>query len=104
MSLPASTPIGPQNDVPNASAIPRLNSWKEIAAYFDRDIRTVQLWEKREALPIHRHEHSTRSSVYAYPAELDTWLRTRRHDRLPTPIHPEPSRPARTSSRCATLS
>jgi TolB-like protein/tetratricopeptide (TPR) repeat protein len=92
--------------------MPRLNSWKEIAAYFDRDIRTVQLWEKREALPIHRHEHSTRSSVYAFPDELDLWLRTRQHDRpsprpepiaLPLPA-PSPSRnpirnPSRSSSR-----
>ncbi len=32
----------------------KLNSWKEIAAYLNRDVTTVQRWEKREAMPIHR--------------------------------------------------
>ena len=104
MSLPASTPFAPQSDPPNANTIPRLNSWKEIAAYFDRDIRTVQLWEKREALPIHRHEHSARSSVYAYPAELDLWLRARRQERpSPTPEAPVPTLPAPSRRRVHNL-
>ena len=59
----------------------RLDSWKEIAAYFDRDVRTVQLWEKKEGLPVHRHEHSTRSSVYAFPPELDRWRSARQAER-----------------------
>lgn len=67
----------PQNG--NGSGL-RLNSWKEIASHFDRDIRTVQLWEKREGLPIHRHEHGARASVYAWPAELDAWLSSRARD------------------------
>ncbi len=61
-------------------AAQRLNSWKEIAAWFGRDVRTAQLWEKKECLPVHRHEHSTRASVYAHPAELDEWLRNRRQE------------------------
>jgi TolB-like protein/Tfp pilus assembly protein PilF len=56
----------------------RLDSWKEIAAFFDRDIRTVQLWERREQLPVHRHEHGSRSSVYAWPDELQQWLQQRK--------------------------
>jgi hypothetical protein len=35
----------------------RLDSWKEIAAYLKRDVRTVQRWEKREEMPVHRHLH-----------------------------------------------
>ncbi len=31
----------------------RLDSWKEIAAYLNRDVTTVQRWEKREAMPVH---------------------------------------------------
>lgn len=85
MSLAANQPALRQGASSNPAANPRLNSWKEIAAYFDRDIRTVQLWEKRESLPIHRHEHNARSSVYAYPSELDAWLRTRQHDRPASP-------------------
>jgi TolB-like protein/Tfp pilus assembly protein PilF len=55
----------------------QLNSWKEIAAYLNRDARTVQLWEKHEGLPIHRLIHQSRSSIYAYPHELDTWMQKR---------------------------
>jgi len=43
----------------------RLDSWKEIAAYLNRDVTTVQRWEKREGMPIHRHQHDRIGSVYA---------------------------------------
>ena len=56
----------------------KLDSWKEIAGYLKRDIRTVQLWEKREGLPIHRHNHSVRASVYGYTNEIDEWQKRRR--------------------------
>src|ERR1700739_2681789 len=56
----------------------RLDSWKEIAVYLNRDVTTVQRWEKREAMPVHRHLHDKRGSVYAVPSELDTWLHSRR--------------------------
>ena len=56
----------------------RLDSWKEIAAYLGRDVTTAQRWEKREGMPIHRHLHDKRGSVYALSAELDAWLRSRR--------------------------
>jgi TolB-like protein len=62
---------------PAASPAARLTSWKEIAVYLGRDARTVQLWEKQEGLPIHRHAHQLRAGVYAYPAELDAWLKAR---------------------------
>src|SRR5215472_5673563 len=55
----------------------RLDSWKEIAAYLRKDIRTVQLWEKREGLPVHRHAHTARATVYAYASELEAWLAER---------------------------
>jgi TolB-like protein len=58
--------------------VARLTSWKEIAGYLGRDARTVQLWEKQEELPIHRHAHQSRAGVYAYPAELDAWLQMRK--------------------------
>jgi dipeptidyl aminopeptidase/acylaminoacyl peptidase len=51
----------------------RLDSWKEIAAHLRRDVRTVQRWEKREGLPVHRHQHHSLGSVYAYRHELDAW-------------------------------
>jgi TolB-like protein/Tfp pilus assembly protein PilF len=56
----------------------RLDSWKEIAAYLNRDVTTVQRWEKREGMPVHRHVHDKRGSVYALPAELDAWRESRK--------------------------
>lgn len=55
----------------------RLESWKEIAGYLRRDVTTVQRWEKREALPIHRHQHDRQGTVFAYAEELDAWLARR---------------------------
>jgi hypothetical protein len=43
----------------------RLESWKEIAAYLKRDVSTVQRWEKKESLPVHRLPHDKLGSVYA---------------------------------------
>ena len=56
----------------------RLDSWKEIAAYLNRDVTTVQRWEKRENMPVHRHLHDRMGSVYAFPAELDQWAQSRK--------------------------
>jgi len=55
----------------------RLDSWKAIAAYLKRDVTTVQRWEKREGMPVHRHVHDKRGSVYALSSELDAWLQSR---------------------------
>jgi Tol biopolymer transport system component len=55
----------------------RLDSWKEIASYLKRDVTTVQRWEKREGMPVHRHLHDRIGSVYASRAELDAWMRGR---------------------------
>ena len=52
-----------------------LNSWKEIATYLDRGIRTVQRWESDLQLPIHRPKGKNRSAVLALQEELDDWLR-----------------------------
>lgn len=57
-----------------------LNSWKEIAAYLGRGVRTVQRWEQDVSLPVHRPRTMKRSAVLAFPRELDQWLRR-------TPLH-----------------
>lgn len=62
----------------------RLESWKQIAAYLQRDVRTVQRWEKREGLPVRRHQHERLSSVSADTAELDAWLEGRRSGPVPS--------------------
>lgn len=51
-----------------------LNSWKEIATYLGRGVRTVQRWEAELQLPVHRPRGKNRSAVMAFRAELDQWL------------------------------
>jgi Tfp pilus assembly protein PilF len=53
----------------------RLDSWKEIAAFFGRDERTVKRWEKERGLPVYRVPGSARGGVFAYSEELAEWLK-----------------------------
>jgi TolB-like protein/Tfp pilus assembly protein PilF len=52
----------------------RLDSWKAIADYLGRDVRSVQRWEKQRGLPVRRIPGEKGSAVFAYTAELDQWL------------------------------
>jgi len=61
------------NEPSTAGQEGRLDSWKKIAAYLRRDVSTVQRWERREAMPVHRHLHDKQGSVYAFRSELDAW-------------------------------
>ena len=54
-----------------------LNSWKEIATYLGRGVRTVQRWEAQLGLPIHRPAGKDHSAVLAFSSELDQWLDSR---------------------------
>jgi TolB-like protein/Flp pilus assembly protein TadD len=69
----------PADSGPPARPDDRLDSWKEIATYLSRDIRTLHRWEKHEGLPVHRHLHRKRATVWARRSELDLW---REHPRL----------------------
>jgi tetratricopeptide (TPR) repeat protein len=60
----------------------RLNSWKQIASVLNREVRTVQMWEKHEGLPVHRHFHNRRSTVFAFRAEIESWAKGRTEIRL----------------------
>jgi tetratricopeptide (TPR) repeat protein len=51
----------------------RIDSWKEIAAFFGRDERTVKRWEKERGLPVHRLP-GERGGVFAWSHELTLWL------------------------------
>jgi hypothetical protein len=53
---------------------PKLNSWKEIAGYLGRDVRTVLRWERERGLPIRSIPGGTRRRVFAYQSEVDGWL------------------------------
>jgi hypothetical protein len=53
----------------------RLDSWKEISVYLGRGIRTLQRWEIKMGLPIHRFPELSRSRVFAYKNDIDAWLK-----------------------------
>ena len=55
----------------------RLDSTKEIANYLKRSPRTVHRWEREEGLPVHRHQHRKKGTLYAYASEIDDWLKGR---------------------------
>jgi len=89
----------------------RLDSWKAIAEYLDRDPTTVMRWAKERGLPVyvvpgegHRHR-----AVYAYTSEIDGWLgklsdhgapasQNDRHSRV---AHPEKADAEELSERAA---
>ena len=62
---------------PDEDRSDRLDSWKDIAAYLQRDVSTVQRWEKREGMPVHRHVHEKQGTVYGFRSELDAWWHSR---------------------------
>lgn len=61
--------------IPNPAEADRLDSWKEIASYVGRDVRTAIRWERERGLPVHRLPGGRRGMVFAYRAEIDRWLR-----------------------------
>lgn len=72
-------PVRPPGPEPDA----RLESWKAIAAYLGRGVTTVQRWEREEDLPVRRHAHAARGSVFAYRSEIDEWRKRREAIGLP---------------------
>ena len=54
-----------------------LRSWKEIATFLNCSVRTAQRWERRESMPVERHNHTHRQTVWGNPAELRVWLDAR---------------------------
>ncbi len=77
----------------NKESEDRLDSWKEIASFLGRDVRTVQRWEKAEGLPVHRHRHSKLDSIYAFKGELIQWQGSRRNIGLSPPQVIAPATP-----------
>src|SRR4051812_7262662 len=72
MTSRATGPIGPH--VPaSVRGNGRLDSWKSIADYLNRDVRTVIRWEKERGLPVHRVPGG-KGGVFAYRDEIEQWL------------------------------
>lgn len=72
-----------QQDTPNPGE--RLDSWKEIAAYLGKAVRTVQRWERTDGLPVHRLGQDGAGPVFAYKSELDAWWRQQSRKLTPEP-------------------
>ena len=53
-----------------------LTSWKEIAQYVGKGVRTVQRWEREVGFPVNRPNGG--SVIVAFTNEIDTWLHGRR--------------------------
>ena len=51
-----------------------LGSWKEIASYLGKGVRTVQRWERQFGLPVRRPNVNAKGVVCALPQELDAWF------------------------------
>ncbi|HEX3660566.1 MAG TPA: hypothetical protein VHU89_04005 [Acidobacteriaceae bacterium] len=66
--------LGDQNRV--------LTSWKEIAAYLGKGVRTVQRWEKDFGLPVRRPTGSDKSAILARARDLDAWVAMRCSTRM----------------------
>lgn len=66
---------GDESKLPDSSdsSKDRLDSWKEIAVYLGKDLRTARRWEKKEGLPVHRQIHDKSSTVYSFKSEVEVW-------------------------------
>lgn len=54
-----------------------LTSWKDIARYMGKGVRTVQRWEQDFGLPVRRPSGSDRKAILARPSDLDAWVAMR---------------------------
>jgi tetratricopeptide (TPR) repeat protein len=61
----------------------RLNSWKEISSFLQRNERTAQRWHRQLGLPVHHVPGSKGSSVFAYRTQLSAWLTGRHSNSCP---------------------
>jgi hypothetical protein len=66
----------------------RLDGWKEIAGHLGVTEKTARRWELKESLPVYRHQHEERGSVFAYLPELDQWKLQRAG--VPATVPPAP--------------
>lgn len=66
---------GNEMNIPAESTV--LSSWKDIARYLGKGVRTVQRWERQLGLPVRRPVGaSQKSAVLLYRRDVDAWLAT----------------------------
>jgi hypothetical protein len=56
----------------------RLDSWKAIAEYLGRNVRTATRWAEERGMPVHRVPGGKRGAVFAFTGEIDAWLISQR--------------------------
>jgi tetratricopeptide (TPR) repeat protein len=92
--------LNPSEVAPVADRGARLVGWKDIAAYLGKTDRTAKRWRTERGLPVHRVPGTAKTSVYAYPDEVDRWLESahcveqeekRSKESQPSPLIPEPA-------------
>jgi len=77
-----------------------LSSWKDIARYLGKGVRTVQRWERHLGLPVRRPFGSSRkSAVLLHREDVDAWLATRFTERTVEIALPDHVRDASLSAR-----
>jgi hypothetical protein len=54
-----------------------MTSWKEIASYFGKGVRTVQRWERCHGLPVRRHSQTSTGPIFAFAEEMEIWVRAK---------------------------
>lgn len=60
-------------DPADLAAAKRLDGWKSIAGYFNRDRTTVMRWARDRSLPVRRMPGGKQGSVFALEHELAAW-------------------------------
>ena len=60
----------------NGNVEDKLKSWRQIASYLNRGVRTVQRWNLYAGLPVHR-VGPARTPVVAFRSEIDAWLHSK---------------------------
>jgi tetratricopeptide (TPR) repeat protein len=55
------------------AAVKRLDGWKAIAGYFNRDRTTAMRWARERGLPVRRMPGGKQGSVFAFEHELAAW-------------------------------
>jgi len=95
-AIPSILPIGNSKMATLQTKVGLLNSWKEIAAYLGRGVRTAQRWEKY-GLPVRRLAPGPRASVIADAREIDNWIQSAKShgfeaaDPIQPPLVPTPA-------------
>lgn len=64
-------------DSRSPASIAVLTSWKGIAQYMGKGVRTVQRWEQDFGLPVRRPFGSDKKAVLARRCDLDAWVAIR---------------------------